>query len=63
MLTATMCSHALAKVMGGEGGRVAVCPWHVLSSFLSREGKEVPAEGVGFEQEQCVAVCDVGHHC
>lgn len=40
--------------MGGEGGRVAVRPWHVLSLVSPRDSKEVPAEGAGFEQEQCV---------
>lgn len=31
-----------------------MCPWHVLSLVLSRDSKEVLAEGVGSEQEPFV---------
>lgn len=33
---------------------MAVCTRHVLSSVSSRDSKGMPAEGVGFEQEQCM---------
>lgn len=40
--------------MGREGGRVAVCPQHVLSSVSSGDSRGVSAEGAELEQEQCM---------